>query len=391
VETHPTKNRGSGLTRTTKAWRSVLLFVLLAGCGTHLPRIPAQGSVQGHAISTTVDSEIARYYLEAYLAGKKTNTLFDKKIEAAIEGAKAMPLRREQLHYLSNQLSVDFAALYLAEHVLEDTQNRPVQSVYDDTVRHVTREGALPKLPARSSSYVVLFVPGLFYKSEKGNGADLSNPRKVVTQMGLENYFIEINQSGTVEHNASLVEQAVLHYSGSGKDIILVSASKAGPEVAQALSALEKSQQAHRVRAWINIGGLLQGSALADAALEWPKRGLVHLISWWKGWDLASIESITTRKSQARFREFALPKQVLVINYIGIPLSGNISRRAVDGYRELRVQGPNDGLTLIPDEIAPHSITIVELGLDHFLLAPDIDLRTGALTYSLMHLLLTNG
>ncbi len=338
-----------------------------------------------------MDSEIARYYLEAYLADRKTNAQFDQQIEAAVESAKAIPLRRDQLSYLSHQLSVDFAALYLARHVLEDTQNRPVQSVYDDTVRRVTREGALPKLPAGSSSYVVLFVPGMFYQSEKGNGADLSSPRKIVTQMGLENYFIEINQSGTVEHNASLVEQAVLHYSGSGKDIILVSASKAGPEVAQALSSLEKSQQAHRVRAWINIGGLLQGSALADAALDWPKRALVHLVFWWKGWDLASIESITTQQSQTRFREFVLPKQVLIINYIGIPLSGNISQRAVDGYRELRVRGPNDGLTLIPDEIAPNSLTIVELGLDHFLLAPDIDFRTGALTYSVMHLLLTNG
>ncbi|MBI3351675.1 MAG: hypothetical protein HY036_03775 [Nitrospirae bacterium] len=372
----------------TKTWGTILLFVLTLGCSTNFPKIPAEGSMHGHMLRTTVDSEIARYYLEAYLADKKTNTQFDKQIETALESAKTMPLWHEKLSYLSNQLSVDFAALYLAKSILEDLRNQRAQSVYEESVRRDTLERALPKLPSESSSYLVLFVPGLFYQSEKENGADLSNPRRVVTQMGLENRFIEIDQSGTVEHNAVLIEQAILHHSGSGKGLILVSASKGGPEVALALSTLEKLQQPHQVKAWINIGGLLQGSALADSALEWPKRVLVRFVFWWKGWDLASLESITTQQSQTRFQKFALPKQVLIINYIGIPLSGNISQRAMDGYLDLRHQGPNDGLTLIPDEIAPNNRTIVELGLDHFLSAPDIDLRTGALTYTLIQMLL---
>ncbi len=285
---------------------------------------------------------------------------------------------------------MDFAALYLANSLLEDVRNHRAQLVYEETVRRAKLEGALPQLPS-ASAYLVLFVPGMFYQSEKENGADLSNPRRVVTQMGLETRFIEIDQSGTVEYNAALIEQAILHDNNSGKRLIIVSASKSGPEVAMALSSLERSHQPHQVKAWINIGGILQGSALADSAAKWPQHVFVRLIFWWKGWNFAGIESIATQESQTRFQKFSLPEEILTINYIGIPLSGNISERAMDGYLDLRQHGPNDGLTLSVDSIAPNSFTILELGLDHFLLTPDIDLRTGALTYTVIFMLLDNG
>lgn len=385
------RHQGKILAIVTKAWSAAPLLVVMLGCSVSLPNIAAQGGVYGHKLNTTVDSKIARYYLENYLTDRKTDPHIDKQIAAVLQNTEAMPLGREKLKYLADQTSVDFAALYLTKSLFEDAQNRRAQSVYEEALSTANREQALPNLPPESSSCLILFVPGLFYKSEKETGADLANPRRVVAQMGLDNHFIEIEQSGTVEHNANLIEQAILRHSSSGKRLILVSASKAGPEVALALSLLERSQQPHQVKAWINIGGILQGSALADSAMEWPKRALVYFVFWWKGWDFASIESITTQKSQTRFRELRLPKQLLTINYIGIPLSGNISHRARDGYLDLRQYGPNDGLTLITDEIAPHSLTIVEPGLDHFLLAPDIHLRTGALAYTVIHLLQGDG
>ncbi len=387
---HNHEREDDDLTIVIKTWGIALLLALIFGCRAPLPKTPVQGSVHGRTLNTTVDSEIARYYLEDYLTGKKTDPQTDKQIEMALRITEAMPLGREKLKYLSDHVSVDFGALYLAKALLEDAHNQRVQLVYEEALRKAEQYQALPKLPPESSSYLALFVPGLFYKSEKENGADLAGPRRIVTKMGLENRFIEIDQSGAVKQNALLIEQAILHHSGSGKKLILVSASKAGPEVALALSSLEKSQTPHQVKAWINSGGLLQGSALADSAAERPKRDLLRIVFWWKGWDFAGIESITTQESRIRSQGFALPEQVLIINYIGIPLSGDISKRARDGYLDLRQYGPNDGLTLITDEIAPHSYTIVELGLDHFLSASNIDLRTGALAYTVIHALLGN-
>jgi hypothetical protein len=75
------------------------------------------------------------------------------------------------------------------------------------------------------------------------------------------------------------------------------------------------------------------------------------------------------------------------MNYIGIPLPGQVSERARLGYSLLRADGPNDGLTRIVDEIPAASITIAELGLDHFFSDPEIHIKTVALANTVMRLL----
>jgi hypothetical protein len=67
------------------------------------------------------------------------------------------------------------------------------------------------------------------------------------------------------------------------------------------------------------------------------------------------------------------------VNYVPLPLSGDVTERARSGYESMRQLGPNDGLALTTDEILPGGITILEAGLDHFMKAPDIDRRTAAL------------
>jgi hypothetical protein len=61
-----------------------------------------------------------------------------------------------------------------------------------------------------------------------------------------------------------------------------------------------------------------------------------------------------------------------------------VSERARPGYVRLRKEGPNDGLTPIVDEILPGSVTIVELGLDHFYWHPEMPLRTVALAQAVI-------
>ena len=73
-----------------------------------------------------------------------------------------------------------------------------------------------------------------------------------------------------------------------------------------------------------------------------------------------------------------------VINYVGIPLSGQLSELAKDGYYRLKEFGPNDGLTVITDALAPNSVTIPEFGVDHFFQDPGMELRTVALASALV-------
>ena len=74
-----------------------------------------------------------------------------------------------------------------------------------------------------------------------------------------------------------------------------------------------------------------------------------------------------------------LPRHILVVQYVGAPLSGDISDDATNRYTYLRKYGPNDGLTLLADELVPHGITIIEPGVDHFYRDPEINLKSLAI------------
>ena len=71
---------------------------------------------------------------------------------------------------------------------------------------------------------------------------------------------------------------------------------------------------------------------------------------------------------------------MVIVNYLGIPLSGQVSRLAATHYRFLRSYGPNDGLTRVTDAVAPGSLTLLAPGRDHFLAQdPEIGVRAEAL------------
>lgn len=334
----------------------------------------------GRLIITTVDSPLAKYYLEHYLPGGKTRVDPDSLIENIETGAAANGLpSREYLKSLAQRHSVDFAALILWQRLLRDPANRPVQDVF---AREFSRLKNHPDLngdltPA-GPDYLIAFAPGWFYRSQPENGADFAKPRATLERAGADTTLLEIDENGTVERNAGLIAGQLRQLGRHGKKIIVVSASKAGPEVALALTELQHNGEAQPIKAWVNIGGLLRGSALADTALAWPTRWYVKFFVI-GGRSFDGIESLTTSASIARAGRTMLPPNLLVVNYVGIPLSGHVSARARTGYALLRAEGPNDGLTPILDEIADGSITIPELGLDHFYNHPDMSIKTVAL------------
>jgi hypothetical protein len=96
------------------------------------------------------------------------------------------------------------------------------------------------------------------------------------------------------------------------------------------------------------------------------------------------MESLTTERSRQRFDAFRIPEHILVVNYIGIPVTGSISSLGNLGFSSLRKYGPNDGITLLSDSIFPSGVTVVELGRDHFLLDVEMDVTTVALTNTII-------
>ena len=205
----------------------------------------------------------------------------------------------------------------------------------------------------------------------------MAAPRAALKKVGLACYFVETDEDGTVEANADLVIAAIRARAQSGRRLIVVSASKSGPEVALALTKLGPAETGH-VAVWINTVGALQGSPLVDGRLLPEIEFIVGKV------DDDGVESLTTARSRQRFGSFRIPEHVLVVNYFGIPVIGSISVRGRRGFFPLRKYGPNDGMVLLSDMIFPGGVTLTELGSDHFLLDQHLDITAVALAITVI-------
>ena len=83
--------------------------------------LSVQGTVGGQTIKTRVDSEVARYYVGSYLAGEHTDAALDKRIDHVYQTTNGNLPDRSELKHLSDEFSVDFAALYFADQIARTT------------------------------------------------------------------------------------------------------------------------------------------------------------------------------------------------------------------------------------------------------------------------------
>jgi hypothetical protein len=364
-------------------------LALLVGCGS-MPRVPVQGTFLGHKVKTTVDSDIARYFVEQYLPGQRVNPELDARIEKVLNNHRGVP-EREELGRISDSTSPDFAALYLALRLRDVEANRDLQARFEANVARLRSRLETSNMDSIEGGgrYLVLLVPGWDYRDNgKVTGSDLAQPRRLLSRGGLDNRLVEINPIGSVERNAKDVADAVSRAQDSGKSLILVGPSSAGPAIHLALGKLIPEGQRGAVKAWVNLGGILQGSPLLEYLQVWPRSWLLGGVMWFKGWNKADVMSMSATVSRERFRSLNLPPELFIVNYMGVSMSGELSKYSRDKYPILRKWGPNDGLTLLPDIIAPGSRTLLALGSDHFFAEdPEIDLKTAAMAQTIIQYL----
>ena len=367
--------------------RAVLAVVAIGLCAcAPLARYEASGTLAGQSIETQVDSREATYYLENYLPGRPNDQALTARIEAARAEVDPSPADREGLATLGRALSTDVATMHFASRLYADAGNRRMQDRFLELVEELSNASqeqiAADLAPYRN--YKIVFVPGYAYRSNVANGADFRRQRELLTALGFEPGFIETEELGTVEVNADIVVGELRALMGRHDAIILVSTSKGGPEVAMALDALRGDPQAANIKAWISVGGLLRGSPYADRYMGGIKGWFAKLLLRRRGQPPGILENLSTVVRRPAFDQLSLPSNVLMLQYVGAPLSGHIGEETRSRYRILRRLGPNDALTLLADELIEGGFVVTEVGLDHYFRAPDIDIRTVALPYAVL-------
>ncbi len=357
------------------------LALCLGACGSRV--FHAKGTLAGQSIDTTVDSRLAQYLVQTYdtPSGAHRNAAFDALIDAALHEAEN-GASRAWLRQLSGRHSIDFATLIYARTINGRPRNHKLQERHQSHLRRLER--ARPD--AVNLPYVVLFAPGWFYAAHPQNGGDYASSRAQLTALGIDNRLARFPENGSVESNAEYIVAAVRRIAAQGQKVVLVSASKSGPEVALALGG--HHDIAKHVLGWVNIGGVLRGSPLADRPVDSPTCGaVVKTVLWARGFDMEGVLSLGTKRSRKRYKTLRFPDHISIINYVPWPVSGDIGKRAQGTYSKLRAHGPNDGLTLLADGMVTHGHTLIATGLDHFLKAEDLERRTLALVLTLNQLI----
>ena len=362
---------------------TVLVVIMLIDACVSYPTIPVTGRLANAAISTTVDSELAKHYLTRSPRHIAEGAVLAERTADIERRFGGRPVDWLTLKEISAETSPDFATLFFINHCLSDHTNERFQAGYSKEVQRVKllihQGGWARTVRPGLRGYKILFIPGFHYVSDTTSGADFSNQRLLMRELGLNVQLAATEEDGTIEENAEIIARIVRCESRCQSKLIVVSTSKGGPETALALGKMLRPGEATSVKAWLSVGGLIGGTLLADRVMTWPKSWIARIIFWFEKIDFRSLSGLTTGASRARMNSLRLPPRILVVQYVAAPLSGDIADDVRDRYNYLRKYGPNDGLTLLADELVPHANTIVELGFDHFFRDPDINLKSLAI------------
>ena len=337
---------------------------VVSGCSS-IPQVPIETEYLGEPVATTLDSKIAHYYLKNYLKEVRTNAEFDQRIDLLYQTQNEQLPTREELKNISASFSLDFAAIFFAEHLMMNTENQELLNHFQTTLNLDTK--TLYEKPVNAADYQVIFVPGWNYVDNGYlTGSDFAMPRQVVSDLGIQNLLVKTPSNGSVEDIAAVIAETIMQQSSSHKNIIIVGASAAGPAIHLTLGELLSKQQSTHVVSWINLGGILKGSPLVDYFQKWPQKTLTNMVLWYKGWSHEDLLSMSMETSIKRFERLSLSPDLLVINYLALALSGNLSSLTESKYPLIMPEGPNDGMTLLSDVIAPESQTLIAVNSDHY-------------------------
>lgn len=204
-----------------------ILLLLQFGCASY-SKYPVDAALLDEPIKTTVDSAEAQYYVNHYLQGDRKDAALDQRIDAVYQRYSPAFPERADLKQIAEQFSNDFAALYLADRLWQDQQNREVQNLFHQYLSMPEQELYEPPLLAKD--YVILLVPGWNYTNNGHvTGSDFAAPRRLLDRLGIENHLLLVPPNGSVMQSASVIADAVLKHRDTNQQVIVVGASAGRP------------------------------------------------------------------------------------------------------------------------------------------------------------------
>lgn len=279
------------------------------------------------------------------------------------EQLSGVRLRRAHAAILADMIrehEVDAATALLYDRIRSAEPHR----AFIEGVEALDADAALPPTAAR-----VLLAPAAFWREYPQFGADGAAVLAVARALGMDAEMIRTPSTGSVSENARIIRKALAKEEDGS--VVLVSLSKGGADVRV---ALEQGGEARRkVRAWINVCGLVHGTPLVDeifAGPWWRRLAVRAFLARWRA-DFELIRELRHAPGSPLAARATAPEGVYVVNVVACPLSNHVTGSIAKRHRQLAALGPNDGSTLLHDAIVDGGVIYPVWGADHYFRTPE--------------------
>ena len=340
----------------------LLLILVLPACSVTKGPLYAEGEIAGQIIGANLDSNIAKHTLAPSIDEPAELGLHREFLERSID---TIP-NPDQLKYLVEQGSPDFASIVYARALLNEPNNYHWHTQSQQLGDRINDRNIKNRLKQAFERHHALLIPGWHWKTRSDTGADLSFQRRILASFGLQSTLIETNEHGSVEENGTLIAQAIKDANNLNKSVVLISVSKGGADTAYALGSVLDATETPYLKGWLNIGGIIAGSTLVDISMDDPKRWL-RSIGFSEDTPTSAFLDLNTTASSERLGALDFPSEVTVVNYVAMPFASSVNDKSKHSYTMLSDYGPNDGAALIHEMLVPEAHTVLEIGLDHYM------------------------
>lgn len=216
--------------------------------------------------------------------------------------------------------------------------------------------------------FQIVVVPGAFHREYPHTGADGSKLIEPLRRAGLQLTIMPIPSFAPLKDGAALVADWLA--ANKREKTVLISLSKGGAEVKLALAQEQSHVWSRNLVGWIDLSGILEGTALVN----WLERRhwrwwAIRAGLWARGQSIRTLKELERREHSALSSQTQLPAGLTAIHVVGFPLIMHLSNRwAKRGHARLAHLGPNDGGgILLADAVTRPGLLFPAWGADHYL------------------------
>lgn len=294
------------------------------------------------------------------------------KAETCVSALSGEIPNTTQLQALTTEHGLDLATMVFYRALL-------ASPAHGDFVREVDGSATEPR--PRTAAPSLLIVPAMFHRERPDLGGDGRLIASIARACGFAVATAPTLSRGSVSENAAIIRAALDAHRGT--PLWIFSLSKGGGEVRRALQQPPLNGKRPHVRGWINASGIVRGSHFIDHMLASPARRLrARAFCLALGTSYAGAQELRT--THPFWRDvFIPPREMTVINLVGVPLGCHVQKGLVGRYRRLGQLGPNDGFVLLPETLIEPGLIYPIWGSDHLFRSPQVS----PLLYRLFNLL----